>query len=164
MIYIALYLGAIVAANLSVAYFGPSASIVNAFLFIGLDLSSRDNLHDAWGGRGLWWKMGALILAGSALSFALNRNAGPIALASLAAFAASATVDAVAYQLLKGKARLLRVNGSNILGAVVDSVIFPVLAFGWPPMIAIMTGQFIAKVAGGFIWSLILRRAWVAIA
>lgn len=37
MILIALYLAAIVLANLSVAYFGPAVSIVNSFLFIGLD-------------------------------------------------------------------------------------------------------------------------------
>lgn len=31
------------------------------------------------------------------------------------------------------------------------SVLFPVLAFGWPPMIWIIIGQFIAKIAGGFV-------------
>jgi hypothetical protein len=59
---IALYLAAIVAANLSVAYFGPASTIVNAFLFIGLDLTARDRLHDAWHGRGLAWKMTLLII------------------------------------------------------------------------------------------------------
>ena len=35
MFYVLVYLVAIVAANLSVAYFGPQAVIVNAFLLIG---------------------------------------------------------------------------------------------------------------------------------
>jgi len=48
MILVSLYLVAIVAANLSVAYFGASASIFNAFLFIGLDLTTRDLLHEQW--------------------------------------------------------------------------------------------------------------------
>lgn len=48
MFYVLVYLIAIVAANLSVAYFGPQATIVNAFLLIGLDLSTRDKLHELW--------------------------------------------------------------------------------------------------------------------
>ena len=42
---VGLYLVAIIAANLLVAKFGPAISIVNAFLFIGLDLTARDKLH-----------------------------------------------------------------------------------------------------------------------
>lgn len=155
---IALYLFAIVLANLSVATFGPSVTILNAFLFIGLDLTARDRLHDAWHRRGLIWKMGLLILSGSILSAVLNWNAAPVAVASCAAFAAAAIVDSVSYQALRGQSRLIRVNGSNILSAAVDSIIFPTLAFGWPPLWGIVAGQFVAKVAGGFIWSLILNR------
>lgn len=155
---IALYLFAIVLANLSVATFGPSVTVLNAFLFIGLDLTARDRLHDAWHGRGLIWKMGLLILSGSILSAVLNWNAAPIAVASCAAFAAAAIVDSVSYQALRGQPRLIRVNGSNVLSAAVDSIIFHALAFGWPPLWGIVAGQFVAKVAGGFIWSLILNR------
>ena len=61
MILIIVYLSAIVLANLSVAAFGPEMSIVNAFLFIGLDLSTRDALHERWQGRNLWRRM--LLLA-----------------------------------------------------------------------------------------------------
>lgn len=156
MIYILLYLIAIVIANITVAVYGPSVSIINAFLFIGLDLTTRDKLHDAWRGRGLVWKMALLIAAGSAISWLLNRNAGPIALASFVAFASAATIDAGAYHLLRNKSWFARVNGSNVLGAAVDSVIFPTLAFGgllpW-----VTLGQFTAKVAGGALWSLVLR-------
>jgi hypothetical protein len=42
------YLAAIVAANLLVAH-DPSWVYVNGFLFIGLDLTTRDVLHDRWG-------------------------------------------------------------------------------------------------------------------
>ena len=48
MIYIVMYLGAIVLANFSVFYFGKWATIANAFLFIGLNITSRDKLHDSW--------------------------------------------------------------------------------------------------------------------
>lgn len=158
MIYVFLYLLAIVLANLSVATFGPTVTIINAFLFIGLDLTARDQLHESWQGKNLWWKMALLIVAGSLLSWILNRNAGPIALASLIAFASAASVDSFIYQQLNKYPRWLRINGSNVPSALVDSLIFPTLAFGgflWP----IVLGQFLAKVFGGFVWSLVLRIA-----
>jgi queuosine precursor transporter len=157
MFYIILYLVAIVAANLTVAMWGPSMTIVNAFLFIGLDLTSRDNLHDAWHGRGLWWKMALLIGAGSALSWAINRDAGQIALASFVAFAAAGVVDAIAYHFLRNREWMIRVNGSNVLSAAVDSLVFPTIAFG-ALLPTIVIGQFVAKVAGGAVWSWILRK------
>ena len=148
---------AIVAANLTVAMFGPKMTIVNASLFIGLDLTARDKLHDAWHGRHLWPKMAALIAAGSLLSFAVNRDAGQIALASFVAFGAAGIVDAIAYHLLGGYPRWMRINGSNVPAAAVDSIIFPTLAFGgFLPLITL--GQFAAKVAGGAVWSVILSR------
>lgn len=155
--YITLYLVAIVLANLSVAQFGPSVSIVNAFLFIGLDLTARDKLHDAWHNNSLWPKMFALIAAGSLLSWFLNRNAGSIAIASFVAFASAATVDALIYQILRTYPRWLRINGSNVPSAAVDSAVFPALAFGFPLLWPIMLGQFAAKVGGGFVWSLVIR-------
>jgi queuosine precursor transporter len=148
---VAMYLAAIVAANLLVAWFGPAMSIINAFLFIGLDLTSRDRLHDAWHGRGLVWKMAALIAVGSLLSWLLNRDAGQIALASFLAFAAAAIVDTLAYHLLRNRPWWQRVNGSNIASAAVDSLIFPTVAFG-ALLPAIVLGQFAAKVLGGMVW------------
>ena len=156
MLYVILYLVAIVLANLSVAAFGASVTILNAFLFIGLDLTARDQLHEAWRGNNLLLKMAALIAAGSLLSWVLNRDAGPIALASFVAFASAATVDTIVYQLLGGLPRWLRINGSNVPSAAVDSLVFPTLAFGgflW----GITLGQFAAKVLGGFLWSLLFR-------
>jgi queuosine precursor transporter len=156
MIYIGLYLGAIVAANLIITFLGPSASIITAFVFIGLDLTVRDYLHEAWQGKGLVWKMGLLIAFGSTISWILNKDAGPIALASFVAFAAAGVADAVVYQLLKDKTRFLKVNGSNVVSSGVDSLIFPTLAFGGL-MPVIVLGQFAAKVFGGAIWFWIIN-------
>jgi hypothetical protein len=154
MVYVVLYLVAIVLANLSVAAFGPSVVVVVAFLFIGLDLTARDHLHDAWRGNNLFLKMTLLIATGAILSWLLNRDAGPIALASFIAFAAAATTDAIIYHLIGHYPRWLRINGSKIPSALVDSLLFPTLAFGsflWP----IVLGQFAAKTLGGFVWSLV---------
>ncbi len=97
MIYILLYLGAIIPANLLVAWLGPSVTIPSAFIFIGLDLTSRDRLHEHWQQRHLALKMGVLIAAGSLISWLLNREAGQIALASLLAFAAAGLTDSLSY-------------------------------------------------------------------
>lgn len=155
--YIVLYLTAVVAANLSVAHFGPSSTIVNAFLFIGLDLTTRDGLHEAWQGRGLWPRMLALIGIGSLLSYVLNRNAATIALASFVSFAAAGSIDALTYQLLHKRPWQVKVNGSNVFSAMADSIIFPTVAFGsFLPLIVL--GQFAAKVGGGFVWAWIIGR------
>lgn len=156
------YGGALVGANLSIAAFGPWVSPINAFVLIGLDLTLRDRLHDAMSGRrGFWLRMAAIIVGSALVSYALNPAAGRIALASFVAFILAGAADALVYHWLRQTARgtdyMVRVNGSNIAGAAVDSLIFPTLAFG-AIMPAIIALQFAAKVGGGYVWSLILRR------
>lgn len=157
MLLVFCYLIAIVAANLLTARFGVAASIVNAFLFIGLDLSSRDKLHDLWRGNGLIWKMGLLIASGGFFSWFLNSAAGRIAIASCIAFTLAAIVDVFVYQRLIKKTYLKRSNGSNLVSALADSVVFPTIAFG--SFSVLTTGlQFAAKVLGGFLWSIVLNK------
>lgn len=156
---VTLYLFAIVAANLLVAEFGPSITILNAFLFIGLDITVRDHLHERWERLHLWRNMALLIGIGAALSAALNWNSLPIAVASCVAFAAAGVVDTLVYKALGNQARLVRVNGSNVMSAAADSIIFPLLAFGMPLLWPIVLGQFAAKVIGGGAWSLALKGA-----
>lgn len=155
MMYVILYLAAIVSANLIVAWLGPWVTPITAFFFIGLDITIRDKLHDAWQRKGLVWKMGLLIISGSGLSWLLNKEAGMIALASFIAFAASSLIDAVVYHIVN-RSRFERVNWSNLASASVDSVLFPTIAFGWPPDMEIVYGQATAKIAGGLFWSLIM--------
>lgn len=158
---VAVYLAAIVAANLAVAEWGPRAAIYNAFLLIGLDLTCRDWLHELWRGH-LLRNMAALIVAGSALSYVLGLalGSGPfvgrVALASCVAFGAAATADAVVYQLLRRRDWYERVNQSNVVGAAVDSFVFVALwPFGFAFTLAFTL--FAAKVAGGVVWSFLLR-------
>lgn len=157
MIYAGIYIAALVAANLLVAWLGVWFSLVNAFVLIGLDLSLRDKLHDLWEGDKLPIKMGGLIATASIVSYAINPATGMIAFASLAAFSLSMVADAFAYQYLKGKNWLIRANGSNVAGAAVDSVVFPTIAFGGL-MLEIVALQFVAKVGGGYVWSKVLEK------
>jgi hypothetical protein len=148
------YLAAIIAANLLIAAFGATFAIINAFVFIGLDLTTRDYLHERWKHRRLWLKMLLLVGVGSLLSWFLNRDAGPVALASFVAFAGAGLTDTLAYWVLGNKARLVKINGSNVTSAIMDSFIFGLwLGFPW----WIIIGQVLAKIMGGFVWSLILN-------
>lgn len=153
MFFVALsaYAVSMVLANLLVAKFGPQITPVLAFFLIGMDLTLRDWLHV----RIKAWQMGVLIGCTGLLTYALNPAAGQIAVASSAAFTAAALVDWAAFAKLRGS-WLFRANGSNVAGAAIDSLIFPTIAFG-ALMPSIVLAQFVAKVAGGAIWSAILN-------
>jgi queuosine precursor transporter len=152
MLLISLYLSSVVAANLLTAWLGPGISILNAFLFIGLDITTRDKLHEKWHGNHLTLKMLLLILSGSIISVLLNRNSMRIAIASTAAFTVAALVDFIVYSKLFHRSKFVKINSSNLFSSAADSIIFPLIAFGWPLLWLISLGQFIAKVFGGFIW------------
>lgn len=152
-----IFVAAIVVANLTVAEFGPWVSPINAFVLIGLDLSLRDWLHDKW--RSELWRMGALIGAAGAISYLLNPAAGRIAVASAVAFTVSSLVDAAVYHRLINLPFLKRANGSNMAGALTDSVLFPTVAFGFfPGIVGVIGLQFAAKSVGGGLWSLLIAK------
>lgn len=157
MKYVSLYILAIIAANLIAARFGPAVTPLVGFFLIGLNLVLRDKLHDLWQGRSLWLKMLSLITVSGLLSYWFNPASGMIAVASVVAFCAASLADAAGYQALSRRSWGVRANGSNIGGAAVDSVIFPLVAFG-AFMPEIVVGQFIAKVAGGALWVALLGR------
>lgn len=153
MIYaILIYAAAMTLANLSVAAFGPAVTPINAFVLIGLDLALRDWLHV----RLRVWQMGALIAATGLLTYLLNPAAQTIAIASAVSFAVAALADWLAFSKLTGS-WLRRSMGSNVVGAAVDSIIFPTLAFG-ALMPAIVLMQFAAKVLGGAFWAWCMNR------
>ncbi len=146
------YAVAMVAANLLVATFGPAISPINAFLLIGLDLTLRDWLHV----RLKTWQMGGLILGTGALTYLLNPAAGMIAVASAVSFLVAALVDWAVFVRTTGS-WIKRANVSNTAGAAVDSLLFPTIAFGvlMPEIVAL---QFVAKIAGGAVWSFLLQK------
>jgi len=156
MIYllIGLYLSAIVLANLSIVVIGPQMAIWNAFILISLDLTARDTLHEHWRGRQLWPKMLTLIATGSILSWWLNADAGRVALASFSAFGSAGLSDAAMYQVLGERSRLVKMNGSNVVSAALDTVVF-VLVAGLP--LWIIPAQYLAKIVGGLFWSMALE-------
>jgi uncharacterized PurR-regulated membrane protein YhhQ (DUF165 family) len=155
MIYPGVFLVSVVMANLLVGAFGPKASPIIAFFLIGLDLSLRDKLHESWHGEKLVLKMLALIAASGAITYVLNRNAGSIVIGSVVAFTTAMGVDALIYESLFHKKKILKMNASNVVSAGVDTVLFVWIAFG-VFMWKIMLLQYLAKTVGGLAWSFIL--------
>ena len=81
MIYVVLYLAAIVLANILILLYNPDTVSMTwalvaetgiSFFLIGLDLSIRDKLHDYWQNRNLWPKMVTLIVSGSLITVLFN--------------------------------------------------------------------------------------------
>jgi hypothetical protein len=157
MIYVLVFLVSVVIANLTIGWLGPKATPFVAFVLIGLDLSMRDKIHEAWHGDKLWLKMAGLIAASGVITYLLNRNAGMIALGSVVAFMAAMGSDALVYEALFHKKRIMKMNASNVVSAAVDTILFVWIAFGvfmWKIMIL----QYLAKTLGGLVWSVILNK------
>lgn len=161
IIAILVYAAAMTVANLVIAHFGPWVSPINAFMLIGLDLALRDWLHV----RLKAWQMLSLIGASGTLTYVLNPSAQHIVIASAAAFTAAALVDWQAFSRISGS-WLRRSLGSNVVGAVVDTLVFSALAFmilsPAPKPLEVVAQiaalQFAAKVAGGSLWAWVLSR------
>ena len=154
---VALFLAAIVAANLTLTHWGPDWIVPNAFLLIGLDFVTRDRLADFWGTTRVG-KMLALIAAGGLLSYWVNRGAATIAEASAISFMAAEIGEALLYHALRAQSWAARAPRAAILAAAIDSVLFPTLAFH---QFVFLTSfdQFCAKVAGATCWAWVILYA-----
>lgn len=151
------YLLAAVASNLLIYWFGIQWAPAVAFIMVGFDLVSRDLLHDRWHGRRLALKMTCLIGMGSLLTIAVNSDATGVAIASVLSYILMGTSDAYVYGLLRHRSRGVRINGSNMISALIDSVSFIWIVTGSPLMPPILI-QYAAKLSGGLLWSILLRK------
>jgi len=153
------FVTAMVVANLSAAYFGPWASPVNSFFLVGISMVSRDYLHDAWHLRGNFiTRMGSMIALAGIVAVIFNPSAGRIAIASATALVVSALAETVVFHRLRNRVWLLRSNGSNVPGALIDTIVFTSVAFGvsWE-IVAVMLTQGTVKIVGGALWSVLFK-------
>ena len=153
---------AMAGANLAIALIGPWLLPVTAFVSVGIVLVSRDYLHDVWldrWGGGFWPRMIAMIAAAGAIAFAVDQSAARIAVASVAALTGSALVETAVFQTVVQRKWMTRSNTSNLAGALADSIIFPVVAFGFgfEGLLLLVLSQTAAKAAGGLFWSSVAR-------
>ncbi|MPZ79647.1 MAG: VUT family protein [Actinophytocola sp.] len=137
---VAAYIGTVVAANWASTHWTAlligSLVVPAGTLWAGATFTLRDLLHDALGARGV----AAAITVGAALSWLLATP--QIATASVVAFTVSELLDSAVYARLRARSRLRAVVGSNIIGLLVDSVLFVPLAFG---SFTAVPGQIVGK-------------------
>lgn len=145
------YILVIVAANLSTTYFGLWVTPLNAFLLIGAELVLRDVMHESLSKT----KMLSIVVIAGIISFLINAESRNIAIASFMAIVVSCLVDYCVFHKTKGT-WIKRSNTSNFFSGFTDSLIFPLIAFGvFNPYI--FFSQWLAKFAGGFMWTLLLK-------
>ena len=140
MIWLALYVATIFAANWAIATFGmvPVGFGLLApagVYFAGLAFTFRDLTQDALGRR---WTFAAIAI-GAGLSALVSPQ---FALASGAAFLISESADMLVYTPLRRRHWVGAVAASNVVGFTLDSVIFLLLAFG---SLEFLPGQLVGK-------------------
>ena len=105
--------------------------------FAGLAFSIRDGLHES---SSKYW-VATAIIAGAILSFLLE-GGERIAIASGVAFLLSEFIDFAVYTPLRARGKIVALFCSNIVGLIVDSVIFLYIAF---ESLKFIEGQIVAK-------------------
>lgn len=155
MIKIILYLTAFIIANFLVLYFGKYGLLLSSLFLIPFDFVMRCFFHETWKGKELILKLGFIVLSASVLTYLINYNSQNIAIGSAGGFISAQIFAGIFYQLFINKSFFLKVNGSDAVGILVDSIVFQLLAFG-SLNIYIMLSQFILKIIGGLFWYWIL--------
>lgn len=163
MIWLLGYVSTIVLANWAIQAFGvvPVGFGLMApagVLFAGLAFTLRDLTQDA---LGKWWAV-AGIGAGALLSLAVSDPF--VAVASGTAFLVSELADMAVYTPLRRRHWIAAVFASNVVGTVVDSALFLMLAFGSLDFLAgnVVSKSYMTVMAVLVLW--MVRRRAVSVA
>lgn len=154
---VVIYLLSFVCANLVVKHFGAYGLIFSSFFLIPFDFVSRCLLQEKWKGLKLIINLACLTIAAGLITYLINSKTKNIAIASVVGFAVAQTLSSIWYQYYKNKASswFFKVNGSDLIAIVADSIIFQSIAFHTLiPQVTI--GQVVIKFLGGLLWYLIL--------
>jgi len=155
MKYSILYIGAFIMANLLVLKFGKIGILISSLIFIPFDFIMRCFFQETLKGKELYLKLGGLILIAGVISFIINSDVKNIAIASFFSFISSQVTAGIIYNYLKNKTYLIKVNGSDLIAIVIDSIIFQYIAFNMLDY-KITLSQIVIKFIGGFIWYVVL--------
>lgn len=122
----ATFIGLVVASNWLTATYGLVFGFVTAGTFTaGLVLAARDAVRET---AGVWAALGC-VAVGAGLSAFMSTPA--LALASGIAFAVSEVADTLVYEPLRSQGKARALAWSNLVGSVVDSLLFLTIA-GFP--------------------------------
>lgn len=137
----AAYIATVVLANWAVERFGVVGVgfglMAPAGVYaVGVAFTLRDVIHERLG------RLAAAlaVVVGSVVSLAVASRS--LALASFAAFLASESADLVVYDRLRRRNLVAALVASNLVGIVVDSLLFLYIAFG---SLEFFWGQFVGK-------------------
>jgi queuosine precursor transporter len=164
------YLLTIVLANYAITHWGkappapgapysvtvwPGVDAPSGVLFAGLAFTFRD-LTQEWLGRRA---VAIAIVVGALLSWVVTSNRD-VAVASGVAFLFSEFADFAVYTPLRERNWLLAVAASNLVGLIIDSILFLQIAFG---SLDFLDGQIIGKIEMTVLAVLLLLalRRWV---
>ena len=111
----------------------------------------RCMFHETWKGKELIIKLGLLVLVSSLATYLINRQSLNIALGSMFGFIVAQIGAGIFYQLTIKSKPFIKVNGSDIIGIVFDSIVFQLVAFNSISTSITLT-QIFLKVVGGFFW------------
>jgi len=148
---ISLYLLAFILANFIILWFGPKGLIFTSLFLIPFDFVLRCMFHEQWKGRELIFKLGSLVIAASLITYFINKDSLNIALGSAFGFISAQVVAGIFYQSVINRSYFIKVNGSDFIGIIADSIVFQLVAFNFVN-IEISGGQILLKFLGGLFW------------
>lgn len=152
---ISFYLISIIGANLLIKSFGAYALLFNSFFLIPFDFVVRCILHEKYANSNLVVKLFLLTFIACIITYALNKDAEYIAIASILAFTSAQIGAGIFYQLSKKKSYFFKVNISDLFAICFDSIVFQLYAFD-RIQVSIVFWQIVVKFLGGLMWYFIL--------
>jgi hypothetical protein len=154
---ISLYLFAIIISNFVVHWMGSQGLIFTALFLIPFDYVMRCYFHEKWSGKELILKLGSITILGSLLTFAFNQDTLNIAIGSSVSFFSAQIMAGLFYRINLKRSYFVKVNGSDLIAIIVDSLIFQMIAFQNIDL-DIFYSQVFLKFIGGLFWYSILFR------
>jgi uncharacterized PurR-regulated membrane protein YhhQ (DUF165 family) len=148
---ISLYLLAFVFSNFIILWFGAKGLIFTSLFLIPFDFVLRCMFHEQWKGKELILKLGTLVIVASFITYLINKQSINIALGSAFGFISAQIVAGIFYQTFIKSNYFIKVNGSDLIGIISDSIVFQLIAFSFVD-IKISIGQILLKMLGGLFW------------
>ncbi|MBN7300816.1 VUT family protein [Mycobacteroides abscessus subsp. bolletii] len=118
---------------------GLGLAAPSGVLFAGAQLTLRDLIHERLGAR---WTL--VVIAASAPLTMIVASAA-MAVASIVTFLAAEAADLAVYSRLRRRGYVTAVLGSNLVSALVDSMMFLTLAFGAAVAVSGAAGMTVGK-------------------
>lgn len=154
-IFIVFYLIALVSANLIVKHFGAPGLWFSSALLIPFDFICRAIFHETWKGEKLVINLLLLTVVSGIVTFVINHKALDIALASFSGIVAVQVFAGIFYQMFMKKSYFFKVNLSDLIAIIVDSITFQLVAFN-SVNFEVTGGQMLIKALGGLFWYYII--------